>query len=147
MKRLSTLVALALSIALAGSGTAAPGSQTVRSFTTTLSVNVPAIVWFGGPYCLAGHTLWSLSTEVCLDPIEYTCTEYWCTDPATGQSYRASMSSGVNPSCMQDGLQTAACSSTIEFPESRPTLKQLYDTLPMLYDKRYLNAPRLPFKR
>jgi hypothetical protein len=148
MQNRTTLVALALALALTVAGTAsAAGPMPLHSFTTTFSVHVPAIVPFGGPYCPLGHTLWSLSTEVCLDPIEYVCTEYRCTDPATGQSYRAPMRSGVNPSCVQNAFQTDACSNEISLREKAlPTPQQLFDMLPMLYDKTYRNAPLLPSK-
>lgn len=138
-----TFVIVALALHLAGSMAAA---QTARGFTTTIFVDVPALVSFGGPYCPQGHTLSSFSTEVCLDPVEYTCTEYLCTDPS-GQQYRAPMRYGSNPSCVQNGLQTEACSNDITFPESRPTLQQLVDLLPKVYDKGYAKAPLLPAKR
>jgi hypothetical protein len=54
------------------------------------------------------------------------------------------MHHGVNPSCVQNGLQTEACSNDLKLPESRPTLKQLCELLPKVYDKSYANAPRLP---
>ena len=146
MKIPSAIVVLALSLHLAGSVATAQTVQAARGFTTTIFVDVPALVWFGGPYCPQGHTLSSLSTEICIEPVEYTCTEYLCTDPS-GQQYRAPMRHGVNPSCVQNGLQTKACSNDLELPESRPTLKQLCELLPKVYDKSYANAPLLPSNR
>jgi hypothetical protein len=122
---------------------AAQTVKVARGFTATISVSVPAVVSFGGPYCPPGHTLSSLSTEICLDPVEYTCTEYLCTDPA-GQQYRAPMHHGVNPSCVQNWLQTEACSNDLERPEALPTLEQLCELLPKIYDKSYAHAPLLP---
>jgi hypothetical protein len=143
MKLAGTIVVLALALHVAGSVASAQTVKVAHGFTTTIFVDVPALVWFGGPYCPQGHTLSSLSIEICHDPVEYTCTEYLCTDPA-GQQYRAPMHHGVNPSCVQNGLQTKACSSDLELPEARPTLKQLCELLPKVYDKSYAQAPLLP---
>jgi hypothetical protein len=147
MRSTCAIAALALSLHLAGSMAAAQTIQPTRGFTTTITVNVPAVIQFGGPYCPQGHTLSSFSTDVCLEPIEYTCTEYLCTDPTTGRQYRAPMRSGSNPSCVQNGWQTEACSNEPQIPEFPPTLKQLFELLPKVYDKGYVNAPLLPPQR
>jgi hypothetical protein len=116
-----------------------------RGFTTTMRVNVPAIVRFGGPYCPTGHTLSSISFDVCIEPVQYSCTEYFCTDPATGRQTRAPMSSGVNPSCQRASMQTEACSNNVEIPtKALPSPKMLYEYNPARFDKAWRDAPLLP---
>src|SRR5262249_23114630 len=130
MKNRTAIATLALAIALAASGTAsAAGATTLHSFSTTLSVNVPAVVTFGGPYCPLGQTLSSVSWEVCLDPVEYGCTAYYCSGPGVAP-YLAPMHSGINPSCVQSAFQTTACSSNITLPERLPTPQELFEVLP-----------------
>jgi hypothetical protein len=64
MKHFATLVALAFAMMLAASGPArAADVLALHSFSTTLSVNVPAVVPFGCPYCPVGLTLSSVSWE------------------------------------------------------------------------------------
>ena len=116
-----------------------------RGFTTTMRVRMPAAITFGGPYCPSGSTLSSISFDVCMEPVQYSCTEYFCTNTSTGVQTRAPMSSGVNPSCQQASMQTEACSNNIEIPtKAIPSLKQLRDYNPARFDKAWLDAPLLP---
>ncbi len=116
-----------------------------RGFNTTMRVRVPAVVSFGGPICPSGSTLSSISFDVCMEPVQYSCTEYFCTNPTTGAQTRAAMQSGVNPSCQQASMQTEACSNNIEIPtKAIPSLRQLYDYNPARFDKAWRDAPLLP---
>jgi hypothetical protein len=116
-----------------------------RGFTTTMQVRVPAVIRWGGPVCPTGHTMTSLSFDVCLEPVQYSCTEYLCTNPVTGQQTRATMQSGVNPSCQQASMQTEACSNNVEIPtKALPTPRMLHEYNPVRFDKAWRDAPLLP---
>jgi len=95
-----------------------------------------------GPFCPGGGVPYSLSYPICLDPVQYNCTTYYCND-ASGQPYLASMPPGrANPECQQAQMQTTACSSNPSIPEKfRPSREDLVDRAPAFFPRELLDVP------
>jgi hypothetical protein len=95
-----------------------------------------------GPSCPGGAQPYSLSYPVCLDPVQYNCTAYYCND-ANGHPFRASMPPGrVNPECEQAQMQTVACSSNPQIPEKYiPSREDLVDRAPGFFPRELLTVP------
>ena len=95
----------------------------------------------GGRSCPPnGDPAIELSYPVCLQPVQYNCTIYWCIDPATGHGF--AHPDRPNPECRQAQMQTEACSNEVELPEKFvPTREQVHEILPLLYPEEALGEP------
>ena len=112
---------------------------TNRFEALTLNLATPLSL---GAYCPGGGQPYSLSYPVCLDPVRYNCTAYYCND-ANGQPYLASMPPGrVNPECQQAQMQTEACSSNPSIPEKFiPSREDLVERAPAFFPRELLSVP------
>lgn len=99
-----------------------------------------------GQRCPDGTLPTMLTNVVCQEPIEYTCTAYWCQDPVSRTPVLLQRWLGLpNPACRQVSLQTASCSNDITTPEKfLPSREDLVKTAPMFYPKECLTTPLLP---
>lgn len=99
-----------------------------------------------GERCPDGTPPTVISNVVCQEPVEYTCTAYWCQDPITHRPFLLRRRLGLpNPECRQASMQTEACSNDISLGERfLPSREDLVKTAPMLYPKEYLTTPLLP---
>jgi hypothetical protein len=86
-----------------------------------------------------------ISNEVCQEPVEGTCTAYWCHDSVTNTSFLLQRRFGQpNPECRQSDMQTEPCSNDITLGEKfLPSREDLVKTFPVLYPKEYLTVPFL----
>jgi hypothetical protein len=99
-----------------------------------------------GQRCPDGTPPTVLSNVICQEPVEYTCTAYWCQDPVTGKPTLLRRWFGLpNPECRQASMQTEACSNDLTLGEKfLPSREDLVKTAPMFYPKEYLTTPLLP---
>lgn len=101
-----------------------------------------------GERCPDGTPPTTLTNVVCQEPVQYTCTAYWCQDPVTHQPVLLRRWFGLpNPECRQVDMQTEACSNDITIPEKfLPSREDLVKTAPMFFPKEYLTTNYEPGK-
>jgi hypothetical protein len=99
-----------------------------------------------GQLCPDGTPPTTLTNVVCQEPVEYTCTAYWCQDPVTRKPVLLPRRFGLpNPECRQVDMQTEACSNDLTIPEKfLPSREDLVKAAPMFFPKEYLTTPLLP---
>lgn len=101
--------------------------------------------------CPSGYELLEpVTNPFCQQPVEGTCTTYWCREPGTGRMILATptFTTDTNPSCQGNPRQTEPCSNDVKVPERFvPSREQLVKTAPMLFPKELAEVPiRKPSK-
>ena len=96
--------------------------------------------------CPDGTPAVEITTPVCQEPVEGSCTAYWCTDPISNKSFLLQLPFGrPNPECRQAAMQTDPCSNNVKLGEKfLPSMADLVEVMPMLYPDEYLTTPLLP---
>jgi hypothetical protein len=118
----------------------------VQFRTEPLIITAIPVIPVVGQRCPDGTLPTTLTNVICQEPVEYTCTAYWCQDPVTRKPVLLRRWLGLpNPECRQVSMQTEACSNDISIPEKfLPSREDLVKTAPMFYPKEYLTTPLLP---